>query len=487
MTDIAITGLGCRFPGAPDIHAYWKLLMSGERQFSAVPAERWNHEAFHEPGDRTVPNTAYTDQVAFLEHVDRFDALHYGVPPARARAMDPQHRLMLDVSREALDDAGLGRGDFDRENTGVFFGLSVSEYKDLVTAPIRAITLAGGAGAADGPGGQRAVREEPGRLGAVDAFTLPGSLLNMASGTVSRQFDLGGPSFAVDAACSGSLVALDQAIAHLRQGTCRIAVVGGVYLNLTPDSLVGFSRLRALSATGVCRPFEEGADGFVLGEGAGVVVIRPLSDALADGDRVYAVIKGIGSANDGASPGPLLPTAEGQLRAMRRAYDDAGVAPSSVGFLEAHGTGTAAGDRAEIEALRRLRTEFPDDDTSLCYLGSGKALIGHSLSAAGIAGLIKTALVVHHRTIVPQPQTAPHPDLGVSAAGLRFAAAARPWPSAGAPRRAAVSSFGFGGTNVGIGSSSTAAWRSSAAATCKGPTCGRCPGRTAGTSTTWTS
>ncbi|MEW2138030.1 aminotransferase class I/II-fold pyridoxal phosphate-dependent enzyme [Streptomyces sp. NPDC005409] len=462
MTDIAITGLGCRFPGAPDLPAYWKLLMSGERQFSAVPAERWNHEAFHEPAGRTTPNTAYTDQVAFLEHVDRFDALHYGVPPARARAMDPQHRLMLDVSREALDDAGLGRGDFDRENTGVFFGLSVSDYKDLVTAPLRAITLAGEADpanavdaadtadAADRPGGQRAVREESGRLGSVDAFTLPGSLLNMAAGTVSRQFGLGGPSFAVDAACSGSLVALDQAIAHLRQGTCRIALVGGVYLNLTPDSLVGFSRLRALSATGVCRPFEEAADGFVLGEGAGVVVIRPLSDALADGDRVYAVIKGIGSTNDGASPGPLLPTVEGQLRAMRRAYEDAGVAPSSVGFLEAHGTGTGAGDRAEIEALRRLRTEFPDDDTSLCYLGAGKALIGHALSAAGIAGLIKTALVVHHRTIVPQPQTAAHPDLGISAAGLRFAATARSWPSAGAPRRAAVSSFGFGGTNVHV-------------------------------------
>lgn len=450
MTDIAITGLGCRFPGAPDSRAYWKLLMSGERQFSAVPAERWNHELFHEPGDRSASNAAYTDQVSFLDGVDRFDALHYGVPPARARSMDPQHRLMLDVTREALDDAGLGRGDFDRENTGVFFGISVSDYKDLMAAPLRAIALAEESQEADRPGGLDAVREQARRLGTIHSFTLPGSLLNMASGTVSRQFGLGGPSFAVDAACSGSLVALDQAIAHLRQGTCRLAVVGGVYLNLTPDSLVGFSRLRALSADGVCRPFDEAADGFVLGEGAGVVVVRPLSDALADGDRVYAVIRGIGSANDGASPGPLLPTAEGQLRAMLRAYDDAGVAPSSVGFLEAHGTGTAAGDRAEVEALRRLRTEFPDDDPSLCYLGSGKALIGHSLSAAGIAGLIKTALVVHHRTIVPQPRTTPHPDLPISAAGLRFADTARPWPSEGAPRRAAVSSFGFGGTNVHV-------------------------------------
>ncbi|MBT2479927.1 type I polyketide synthase [Streptomyces sp. ISL-94] len=450
MTDIAITGLGCRFPGAPDIRAYWKLLMSGERQFSAVPRERWNHETFHSPDNPSARNAAYTDQVAFLDDVDRFDALHYGVPPARARAMDPQHRLVLDVAREALDDAGLGRGDFDRENTGVFIGMSVSDYKDLMTAPLRAITLAEESLAADDRGGLDAVREQAAQLGAIQTFTLPGSLLNMAAGTVSRQFDLGGPSFAVDAACSGSLVALDQAIAQLRQGNCRIAVVGGVYVNLTPDSLVGFSKLRALSATGVCRPFDEGADGFVLGEGAGAVIVRPLADALADGDRVYAVIKGIGSANDGASPGPLAPAPEGQLRAMRRAYDDAGVAPSSVGFLEAHGTGTAAGDRSEVEALRRLRTEYPDEDTSLCYLAAGKALIGHSLSAAGIAGLIKTALVVHHRTIVPQPDTTPHPELGISAAGLRFADTARPWPSAAAPRRAAVSSFGFGGTNVHV-------------------------------------
>lgn len=450
MTDIAITGLGCRFPGARDTRAYWNLLLGGERQFSAVPAERWNHGAFHQPGDHSATHAAYTDQVAFLDGVDRFDALHYGVPPARARAMDPQHRLMLDVTREALEDAGMGRGGFDRENTGVFFGISVSDYKDLMAAPLRALSLAEAERPPGRPFDREAVRERARRVGTVQSFTLPGSLLNMAPGTVSRQFDLGGPSFAVDAACSGSLVALDQAMAQLHRGTCRIAVVGGVYLNLTPDSLIGFSRLRALSAAGVCRPFDAEADGFVLGEGAGTVVIRPLADALAAGDRVYAVIKGIGSANDGASPGPLVPTPEGQLRAMRRAYEDAGVPPSSVGFLEAHGTGTAAGDRAEIEALRRLRTEWPDDDPALCYLGGGKALIGHSLAAAGIAGLIKTALVVHHRTIVPQPRTAPHPELGVAAAGLRLTETARPWADGSAPRRAAVSSFGFGGTNVHV-------------------------------------
>ncbi|MET7922180.1 polyketide synthase, partial [Streptomyces avermitilis] len=177
----------------------------------------------------------------------------------------------------------------------------------------------------------------------------------------------------------------------------------------------------------MCRPFDKDADGFVLGEGAGSVVLRPLPDALADGGRVYAVIKGIGSANDGASPGPLTPAPEGQLRAMRRAYADARATPSSVGFLEAHGTGTRAGDRAEAQALRRLRTEYPDDDPALCYLGSAKALIRHSLSAAGIAGLIKTALVVHHRTIVPQPDTTPHPDLGIDAAGPQRPAVRMNW------------------------------------------------------------
>ncbi|MFG2555648.1 type I polyketide synthase [Streptomyces sp. NPDC048581] len=450
--DIAIVGLGCRFPGARDSQAYWKLLLGGERQFAPVPKDRWNHDTFHAPADRRATDTAYTDQVAFLDEVDRFDALHYGLPPRRVEAMDPQHRLMLDVTREALDDAGLGRGGFDRENTGVFFGLSVSDYKELMAARLRAIALADGSlgGAAD-PGLLRALRDRATeQLGPVQAFALPGSLLNMAPATVSRHFDLGGPSFAVDAACSSALVALDQAVLHLRSGSCATAVVGGVYLSLTPDSLVGFSRLGALSASGVCRPFDERADGFVLGEGAGAVVVRPLQDALADGDRVYAVIKGIGAANDGTTPGPLVPTPEGQLRAMRRAYADAGVPPSAVGFIEAHGTGTSVGDRVEVEALCRLRTEHADGDPGPCHLSSAKALIGHSLSAAGIAGLIKTALVVHRRTVVPQPDFSPHPDLGLDAAGLRIADTARPWPDGDAPRCAAVSSFGFGGTNVHV-------------------------------------
>ncbi|MEW1634163.1 acyltransferase domain-containing protein [Streptomyces sp. NPDC093801] len=231
---------------------------------------------------------------------------------------------------------------------------------------------------------------------------------------------------------------------------CRrlLLLIGGGRRFSAPRAAPTPSRLWALSAAGVCGPFDEEADGFVLGEGAGTVVVRPLADALAAGDRVYAVIKGIGSADDGTSPGLLVPTAEGRLRALRRACADAGLPPSAVGFPEAHGTGTATGDRAEIEALRRLRTGWPDDGPGLCHLGSGNALIGHFLSAVGVAGLIGTALVVPHRAVAPQPRTAPHPDLGVAAAGLRFAGTALPWADGDAPRRAAVSSFGFGGTDV---------------------------------------
>ncbi|MFC7914213.1 type I polyketide synthase [Streptomyces sp. NPDC057386] len=445
--DIAVTGIGCRFPGAPDHHAYWRLLLGAERQFTAVPGERWDHRPFHAPGDRSAPDAAYTDRVAFLDGVDRFAALHYGLPPRRAEAMDPQHRLMLDVAREALDDAGLGRGGFDRETTGVFVALSVSDHKDLMTARIRALELLDDTDTARDPALARALRAHiERRTGPLNAFTLPGSLLNMAPAAISRHFDLGGPSFAVDAACSGSLIALDQAVHQLRAGACSTAVVGGAHISLTPDSLIGFSRLGALSAEGVCRPFDERADGFVLGEGAGALVLRRLADALSAGDRIYAVIKGTGAANDGAGPGPLTPTPEGQLRAMRRAYADAGLPPGSVGFLEAHGTGTTVGDRVEIEALRLLRGEHP----APCWLSSGKALIGHALAAAGIAGLIKTALVVHHRTVVPQPHTVPHPRLELDAAGLRLADTARPWPDGDTPRRAAVSSFGFGGTDVHV-------------------------------------
>ncbi|GID95287.1 hypothetical protein Adi01nite_46990 [Amorphoplanes digitatis] len=388
--------------------------------------------------------------MAFLDGVENFAALHHRIPPRRAKAMDPQHRLLIDLAREAVQDAGWERSEFDRATTGVFVGLSTSDYSNVAAARVTAMMLADGSLSpeASDAGLLGAVAEAAAT--AVDApqsFSLAGSLLNMGPCTVSELLDLGGPSFAVDAACSSALVALHQAVNHLRTGSCSAALVGGVFLNLTPNALIGFSRVGALSAAGVCRPFDARADGFVLGEGGSLAVLRPLRDAVAAGDRIYAVLNGIGTGNDGKGSGPMTPRAEGQEAAMRAAYRDAGVTPGAIDFLEAHGTGTTVGDRVEIEAVRRLRATGAAGRP--CYLSSGKAIIGHTLPAAGAAGVLRTALALHHRTVPPQPAFTAHPDLPLAAAGLEITTEAREWPEVPDDcRRAGVSSFGFGGTNV---------------------------------------
>ncbi|GAA3439038.1 type I polyketide synthase [Kutzneria kofuensis] len=452
MSDIAVVGLACRFPGAADVGQYWRMILRAERQFDAIPPDRWRHETFHDPRDRRSPHTAYTDQGAFIDDVERFATAHYNIPPRRAIAMDPQHRLLIDLARESLQDAGWERRPFDRARTGVFVGLNQSTYQDLAATRLRAMLLADGS--------LHCGQEDEALLAAIQdaaqqalaplqAFSLPGTLPNMAACAVSSVFDLGGPAFAVDSACSSSMVALHEAMHHLRAGTCTVALVGGVFLNLTPDGLVTLCRVGAVSANGVCRPFDERADGFVLGEGGAVAVLRPLADAVRDGDRIYAVIKGVGTSNDGASDGPVTPRVEGQLAAFRAAYRDAGVSANTVEFVEAHGTGTVVGDRVELEALRALRMEDPDHVAAECQVSSVKALIGHTMAAAGAAGLVKAVLALHNATIPPQPETTPDDAGMLTDARLAIAERALPWRSRPQhPRRAAVSSFGFGGTNV---------------------------------------
>ncbi|PAZ09686.1 type-I PKS [Streptomyces sp. SA15] len=413
--------MGCRFPGARNLPEYWRMLRKGERQFRAVPPERWDHAPFHTPQDRRARAGTYTDTIAPLSAVDQFDARYYQMSPRRVQGMDPQHRLLLDASREALQDAGWERQGFDRQSAGVFFGLGVNDYMELVPDVLT-----------------------------MHPLSLPGALLNMAAANVSRFFDLQGPSFTVDAACSATLVALHQALSHLATGECSVALVGGAYLTLMPRTLLAFSKVSALSAAGVCRPFDRNADGFVLGDGVGVVVLRPLRDALATGDRVYAVIQGIGISNDGASEGPMTPSSAGQLTTLRRAYADAGCSPRSIGVFEAHGTATVVGDAAELDAITKLREEADGGDRdAVACLSSVKSLIGHSLGASGAASLIKTALELHHRTIVPMPDTDPARPEDLAASKLRIPRAVEPWEHSGdQPRRAGVSNFGFGGTNV---------------------------------------
>ncbi|MFF8828130.1 aminotransferase class I/II-fold pyridoxal phosphate-dependent enzyme [Streptomyces sp. NPDC015131] len=433
--------MACRFPGARDLTAYWRLLREPRPQFAPVPASRWLTGPFL-GGDPRDPSSAYTDTMALLPDVDRFDAAHYGIPPRRAAAMDPQARLLIDLAREAIQDAGWEAGGFDREETSVITSLTESGYREISTLRIRMRQLAAGefGTRAAGPGLTGAARAVPGLHGT----SVAGLLLNMGPNTVSSVLDLHGESYALDSACSGGLMAVANAVHALRAGRCRIALAGGAQLHITPDLLVGLCRIGAISRSGRCLPFGAQADGFVLGEGAGMLVLRPLADALADGDRVYAVIRGVGTANDGTVHGGMHPRAAGQLRALRRAYRDAGLPPGAVDYLEAHGTGTTVGDPVELGVLRELRGE----DAAPALLGAVKAVVGHALNAAGLAGLIKTVLALHRGVVPPQPGFDAADPAALEAARLTVPGAPVPWPAAGRPRRAGVSAFGFGGTGV---------------------------------------
>ncbi|WP_030719208.1 aminotransferase class I/II-fold pyridoxal phosphate-dependent enzyme [Streptomyces sp. NRRL F-2580] len=433
--------MACRFPGALDVNQYWRLLTAPRAQFSAIPDSRWRTAAFLGDNARDT-SSAYTDTMALLPDVGHFDAAHYGIPPRRARAMDPQHRLLIDLAREAIQDAGWEADGFDREETSVITALTESGYRELSTLQIRMRQLAGGEF-----GARAADLRWPETVRAVDGLhgtSVAGLLLNMGPNTISSVFDLHGESYALDSACSGGLMAVANAVHALRAGRSRIALAGGAQLILAPDLLVGLCRIGALSRSGRCLPFGAGADGFVLGEGAGVLVLRPLADARAAGDRVYAVIRGVGTANDGTVQGGMYPRAAGQLRALRRAYRDADLPPDAVGYLEAHGTGTTVGDPVELGVLRELRGE----GAAPAYLGAVKAVIGHSLNSAGMAGLIKSVLAVQRGVIPPQPEFDPADRSALDAARLTVPTAPTPWPDDGLPRRAGVSAFGFGGTGV---------------------------------------
>ncbi|MEU6213789.1 aminotransferase class I/II-fold pyridoxal phosphate-dependent enzyme [Streptomyces sp. NPDC047023] len=440
---IAVVGMACRFPGARNVNEYWRLLTAPQARFSTVPDTRWRSAAFLGDDVRDTSST-YTDTMALLPDVDRFDAAHYGIPPRRAAAMDPQHRLLIDLAREAVQDAGWEADGFDREETSVITALTESGYRELSTLRIRMRQLAGGEFGAPvaGPEAQEQVRAVDGLHGS----SVAGLLLNMGPNTISSVLDLHGESYALDSACSGGLMAVANAVHALRAGRARIALAGGAQLVLAPDLLVGLCRIGAVSRTGRCLPFGAEADGFVLGEGAGVLVLRPLADAVAAGDRVYAVIRGVGTANDGTVQGGLHPRAGGQLRALRRAYRDAGLPPDAVGYLEAHGTGTTVGDPVELGVLRELRGE----GAAPAFLGAVKAVVGHSLNSAGLAGLIKSVLAVQRGVIPPQPPFELADAGALAAARLTVATRPTPWPRDGRPRRAGVSAFGFGGTGVHV-------------------------------------
>jgi 8-amino-7-oxononanoate synthase len=448
---LAIVGVSARFGRAADVHEYWRDILGARRSGSTVPRSRWDHSTFFAPHDPRAVHHAYSDQGSFLEGVDRFPARHFRIPPSRAHAMDPQHRLLLQAARAAWIDAGFERRRVDRSSIGVFVGMAANDYRELTSLRIRTQLLGD-----DSVHPERAEADLRAAMGArvagvrpFHAFSMPGCLPNMGPALVSSTLDLGGPSFAVDAACSSSLVALHQAIAAIRSGQCSAALVGGVNLSLVPDAMVAFSRIGALSRSGVCRPFDGDADGFLLGEGVGMVVVKPLEAAIDDHDDVYAVLRGSGLSNDGKAEGPMTPTAEGQLAALRRAYEDAAADPADLGVVEAHGTATPVGDRTELESLATLRRlgASPHRTTTVTAV---KALVGHTMAAAGIASIVKAALMARHRVVPGQPhlRSAAHGD--ALRDGRLELASRTAEPGDDGLGLIGVSSFGFGGTNAHV-------------------------------------
>jgi acyl transferase domain-containing protein/acyl carrier protein len=415
---IAVIGLSCRFPGANNPEAFWQLLKNGVDAITEVPKDRWDKEAFYHP-DPAVPGKSVSTWGGFLENIDQFDPHFFGISPAEAKHMDPQQRLLLELSYEALDDAGQELKDLQGSRTGVFIGISVSEYSQLQTAHPAQITSHSGTGSA----------------------------LSIAANRLSYFYHFQGPSMAIDTACSSSLTAVHLACESLLRGECTMAVAGGVNMILSPAHSIAFTKAGVLAPDGRCKTFDSKANGYVRGEGGGVVILKPLSAAIADGDPVQALLLGSAVFQDGHTNGLMAPSREAQEKLLQEAYRSAGVSPASVQYVEAHGTGTLLGDAMEAQALGAIIGAHRS--TGPCTVGSVKTNIGHLEAAAGIAGLIKVILSLQHRIIPPSIHYhSPNPHVPFNHLNLRVNTAPEPWPVVAGPGLAGVSSFGFGGTNV---------------------------------------
>jgi acyl transferase domain-containing protein len=449
MSAVAIVGIACLFPRAGDLCTFWKNILAEVDAVSEASPE-WDAVLDGEVWPPEVGGGARRG--GFLGELAAFDPLAFGVMPKAIDGGEPEHFLALRVAHDALADAGYLDRDFDRTRAAVILGRGtyvnrgyVSVLQHTITIPqvIRVLRrLHPEHGESDLADIRRQLTDS---LPPFTAETSSGLIPSVMCGRIANRLDLMGPAFAVDAACASSLIALQLGMRELDAGAVDLALVGGVQVSTTAPINVIFARLGGLSRTGRIRPFHRDADGTVLGEGVGILVIRRLADAARDGDRIYAIIRSVGTASDGRALGVLAPRVEGEELALRRAYATADVSPDSVDLIEAHGTGTPAGDAAELGALSRL---FGQSGEPTCALGSVKSMIGHTIPAAGAAGLIKAALALHHRVLPPTlAAEAPHPALANTR--LRLNAHAVPWlHGRRTPRRAGVSAFGFGGINA---------------------------------------
>lgn len=440
-SDIAIVGMACVLPKAPNLRAYWTNILHKTSAICEVPEPRWAADLYFD-ADPKAADKVYSKWGAFIDPVP-FDPVKYGMPPNSLRSIEPLQLLVLEVAAKALEDAGYKERPFARDRTSVILGISGTGELGQAYAFRSALP------AYFGTDSSRITHHFEEHLPEWTEDSFPGILVNVAAGRVANRLDLGGTNFAVDAACASSLAAVYLAVRELECRTSDMVVVGGADTMQNPFTYLCFAKTQALSPRGKCCPFDESADGIVLGEGIATVVLKRLEDAERDGDRIYAVIKAVGAGSDGRDKSLTAPRVEGQIRTLERAYAKAGISPATVGLVEAHATGTEVGDEAEIEALSRFLARHRTEPRS-CAVGSVKSMIGHTKSTAGIASLIKTALALYEK-ILP-------PTLGVEKPNKKFLEAAtpiypntetRPWVRCpeDPPRRAGVSAFGFGGTN----------------------------------------
>ncbi|MFE9610908.1 SDR family NAD(P)-dependent oxidoreductase [Streptomyces sp. NPDC006012] len=441
--DVAIIGMACVLPGSPDLASFWQTVLSGADRITDVPAGRWDVDLYYSPtleqgqaGKVTVSKWG-----GFIDPVP-VDAIGYGIPPAALASIDPNQLLALEMANRALRDAGYAHDapDADHSTTGVIFGAEGGS--EMANAQTLRLVL---------PAYFGAVPEDmEGLLPQITEDSFPGVLPNVIAGRVASRLDLGGPNFTVDAACASSLTALDVACKELIAGHSDLMVCGGADLHNNVNDYLMFTSAHALSPTGRSRTFDSSGDGIAIGEGVACVVLKRLADAERDGDRVYAVVKGVGGGSDGRALGLTAPRPEGQRRALDRAYAMAGVSADQVGLVEAHGTGTVVGDRTELQTLTGLFTDA-GAKPGATVLGSVKSQIGHTKCTAGMAGLIKTALALHHGVKPPtinlrRPNAAWDPKTSP----FSFHTEASPWAAPPEERIAGVSAFGFGGTNFHV-------------------------------------
>ena len=419
----AIVGYAARFPGAADADEFWDVLREGRDAISEVPKDRWDVDEFFDP-EPGAPGKVVTRRAGFVDDVTGFDAPFFGMSTREVRLMDPQHRLLLETAWRAVEHSGTAPTALANTNTGVFVGLATHDYlgmaSDELTYP------------------------------EIEAYMAIGTSNAAAAGRISYRLGLQGPAVAVDTACSSSLVAIHQACQALRLGECDLALAGGANVLLTPATMITFSSAHMLAPDGRCKTFDAAADGYVRGEGCGVIVIKRLEDAIRDGDRIRAVIRGSAINQDGASGGLTVPNGVAQQRVIADALKRAGLAPSDVGYLEAHGTGTSLGDPIEAQAAGAVLGAGREPSQPL-LMGSAKTNIGHLEAAAGIAGVIKVILSLENE-MLPQhlhfrEPVAAH-SLGPACGGGRQEAT--PWERNGRPRIAGISSFGFAGTNAHV-------------------------------------